>query len=133
MKTANIRFSTYIYQFHEINIFKDCDAKQYGKACSESCGACLHSTICNHITGDCGLGCEPGWQKTATCKTGNYLIVTSSFTSYLSNYYCKCMNFLNNISKQKRQFMIDIWYLSNEIITPMLSKCNSFWTKKYVF
>lgn len=105
MKTANIRFSTYIYQFHEINIFKDCDARKYGKACSESCGACLHSTICNHITGDCGLGCEPGWQKTAQCKTGNYLIVTSSITLCLSNNYCKCMNLLNNISKQKRQFM----------------------------
>lgn len=31
--------------------------------------------------------------------------LTSSFKSYLSNYFCKCMNFLNNISKQKRQFM----------------------------
>lgn len=47
----------------------ECKAGEYGKACHESCGACLNSTVCNHITGICELGCEPGWQNTAQCKT----------------------------------------------------------------
>lgn len=65
---------------------EECEAGKYGKACSKGCGACVNSNVCNHITGDCGLGCQPGWQKTAQCKTGNNLIVTSSFTSYLIIY-----------------------------------------------
>lgn len=52
-----------------------CEAGKYGKACSKSCGACLNSIDCDHITGSCELGCEPGWQKTAQCKTGNSLLL----------------------------------------------------------
>lgn len=47
---------------------EECEAGKYGKACSKGCGACVNSNVCNHITGDCGLGCQPGWQKTAQCK-----------------------------------------------------------------
>lgn len=61
-----------IKYFIDISLFPEaCGTGKYGKGCSQNCGACLKSTVCNHITGSCELGCEPGWQKTETCTTGN--------------------------------------------------------------
>lgn len=62
----------HIKYFIDISLFPEaCETGKYGKGCSQNCGACLNSTVCNHITGYCGLGCEPGWQKTDTCTTGS--------------------------------------------------------------
>lgn len=61
LKIVNICFSIYIYLFYEINIFKDCDVRKYGKVCLESCGVCFYFIICNYIIGDCEFGCELGW------------------------------------------------------------------------
>lgn len=71
IEAANILKST--IHFSNISLFSQVyKAGKYGKACHENCGACVNSTVCNHITGLCELGCEPGWQKTETCKTGKW-------------------------------------------------------------
>lgn len=71
-----------IKYFIDISVFPEaCETGKYGKGCSQNCGACLKSTVCNHITGTCGLGCEPGWQKTDTCTTG------SSYNRFFKKLY----------------------------------------------
>lgn len=42
----------------------------FGKSCNNSCGHCVNSSICDHITGVCFGGCGPGY-KEPTCDPGN--------------------------------------------------------------
>lgn len=47
----------------------ECKAGFYGKNCNTTCGKCLNSTTCHHITGSCDKGCDPGYEGLA-CKKG---------------------------------------------------------------
>lgn len=57
--------------------FLECSAGYYGENCSVSCGHCLNKTACDHITGICIQGCEPGYQA-VNCTQGKTIIITGS-------------------------------------------------------
>lgn len=76
-KLVNISFSKATYVFiicyilcHKIQYFAiECSAGSYGVNCASTCGQCLNEKVCNHETGSCDQGCQPGY-KGPTCKTG---------------------------------------------------------------
>lgn len=39
-----------------------CTTGFYGEKCSSICGYCLNNSVCDHVTGVCEQGCEPGYQ-----------------------------------------------------------------------
>lgn len=53
--------------------FIECIAGFHGENCSFTCGKCLNSTACHHITGSCDQGCDPGFEG-LTCKKGTLFI-----------------------------------------------------------
>lgn len=56
--------------------WSECSDGYYGEECSSSCGRCLNDSACQHITGVCDQGCEPGYQ-TPNCTQG--ILVTYKF------------------------------------------------------
>ena len=54
----------------------ECEDGKYGLECSVDCGKCVNSTNCNHVGGECSLGCAPGWQNSDKCDTRKYEIIS---------------------------------------------------------
>lgn len=53
-----------------MNILSECPFGYYGENCSNGCGNCLNNSTCDHLTGACTKGCEPGY-KEPKCTKGN--------------------------------------------------------------
>lgn len=53
-----------------IFVVLECKAGFYGEQCGSICGHCLDNGACEHITGYCLKGCEPGYQG-INCTIGN--------------------------------------------------------------
>lgn len=52
-----------------------CTAGYYGEHCISICGHCLNNSACDHITGVCEQGCEPGYQG-EICTEGTDIILS---------------------------------------------------------
>ena len=47
-----------------------CDVYTYGLDCKKRCGNCSGGVRCNHVTGTCPRGCDPGMHGDK-CDKGN--------------------------------------------------------------
>lgn len=47
----------------------ECTAGFYGDQCASSCGRCQDDSACQHVTGACDNGCQPGYQE-PDCNKG---------------------------------------------------------------
>lgn len=65
----------------ESYIVSDCDGKTYGFGCKENCGKCRGGAQCNHVTGTCQNGCDPGVYGDR-CDKGTISLTEESFERY---------------------------------------------------
>lgn len=84
----------------------ECSAGYFGKSCNNSCGHCVNSSMCDHVTGVCFGGCGPGY-KEPTCDSGN----TSYNMIYKNNIIVKLYHYLNFMyTKQHFFFFLDFFF-----------------------
>ena len=53
----------------------ECNNGSYGLSCNQTCGYCMQSSECHHITGECSDYCQAGYQGTM-CDTGSIYFLT---------------------------------------------------------
>lgn len=52
----------------------ECQKWWFGDKCGQKCkGHCRDNSTCNHVTGQCDEGCDPGWTGTR-CDDGRFNI-----------------------------------------------------------
>ena len=56
----------------------ECSPTQYGKDCSEDCSRGCREGKCDHVTGQCTLGCDDGWFEEPKCERGEFVVKVSS-------------------------------------------------------
>lgn len=74
-----------------------CRPGSYGKNCMHDCSKnCYVTSRCDNITGECKLGCKPGWD-TITCDKGKgfYLVLIQAKADIL---LCFQFHFLRRLS-----------------------------------
>lgn len=52
--------------------YSACRNMTYGRNCDSQCGKCANNKACNSKTGECSMGCAPGYSDPYTCKQGEY-------------------------------------------------------------
>ncbi|XP_021936972.1 uncharacterized protein LOC110838250 isoform X1 [Zootermopsis nevadensis] len=52
---------------------RECRYKEYGAGCKQKCGHCKDDVACDRYTGECPLGCEPGYYPPFCQQTYKYL------------------------------------------------------------
>ena len=63
-------------------LLKVCTKDWYGLDCKQQCsGHCRDNVVCNHMTGQCDVGCAAGWTG-SKCNKGK--LKFSSLTLFLS-------------------------------------------------
>lgn len=59
------------------HLWIECGKGLYGENCSQTCSEhCKEGSTCNHVTGQCEVGCNAGW-KGAMCDQGDVKIYVS--------------------------------------------------------
>lgn len=72
----------------------ECSTGFYGEQCGSKCDHCLNDTACDHITGYCLKGCEPGYQG-INCTIGKWYYHQIIITKHIHVYYSEMFFFLN--------------------------------------
>lgn len=68
-----------MFCFHySVRYVVECIHYKYGLDCSQSCGHCTENKQCNHITGLCTHGCDPGYM-------GSQCIQSKPFFFWMKN------------------------------------------------
>ena len=62
---VTLLFTSYMSTY----LIPECDRGQWGPGCSQSCNSLCLSGSCDHVTGQCRKGCEPGYQE-PNCTEG---------------------------------------------------------------
>lgn len=60
----------------------ECKEGWFGANCSQKCVGHCKDGFCNHVTGHCDTGCDPGWTG-SNCDKGSIIV---SFDHQKSNY-----------------------------------------------
>ena len=56
----------------------ECNGNTYGMECSQTCGKCYENEQCNHLTGICPNGCDPGMSG-HKCDNGIFYLIFIQF------------------------------------------------------
>ena len=101
-----------------------CDVYTYGLDC-KSCGNCSGGVRCNHVTGTCPHGCDPGMHgdKCDKGNTSKYELFSNSCFPYKSTNGPSCPSDETDIPGYNRSGTIKIPPSS----TVMSSKQRFFW------